>query len=336
MAKKILKFVAFLLTTTLLVIIFGAWCYHLRPLGNLGIDNARSLFNSSKLSNDPDVNKKELEGVRFFFFFKRFLDTLDEHVVRSVCTTDAHDGENDLKMKGDYLKGVFDEVKKMVFEDGNAKEIIDKILEAKDVGEIVGDKLCDKDDARLMLAKAFIYIVLKERHDSNDLGYIVYRELQNKDVNEYVKGHLGKLTKPELEDISVKVATISGQDKMTVPNHLYLEIYMLSKLLPPILARTTKGVEDLEKKRDAELDEMINNQNQALEDLRKSQEENILKAENSNLSEVEINDLKMKYNDELDSCRKMQTEEQRKLRENYAELIKAATTDATDTKKIKL
>jgi len=205
-------------------------------LGKLSKTDAENIFKGSKLRTGKDVT-----GVKFFEYTKKFLSNLDEHAINSACTKDAYEGEDKTK-KGELMKSVLEEANKLLFDTDKYQRMaaLPNLENAinEDAKAITKDQLDDKEKATIALAKAFIYNVLAIHARAAD-----YKNYLEKYHDTHVGEHLKKLGKEEdasTVDVLCLDSALAGGEKegvgkgevMKIHELLYSEIYLTSKLIP--------------------------------------------------------------------------------------------------------
>ncbi|KAL7345800.1 putative exportin [Encephalitozoon intestinalis] len=209
---------------------------------------ANSIFDKSKLRGKFEDSGKVIEGTVFFSFLYKFLTTLDEKVIGDSCIEDVYD-KSILSGKEDYLRNGLEMVTRALFKNRNVEKDLKEILESS-ISDIVapikrhevqyaeeeGKNNGEEDqkyneDVTLMVSKAFVYILLRERLDHS--MYKKYLDKVKDDFNENTKDHLKKI------GISERIYIFEGESNVGMEIYDYIRVVMFatSKLIPDSLTK---------------------------------------------------------------------------------------------------
>lgn len=127
--------------------------------GKLSAETANYLFSLSKLSDCTKPKENEMAiGVIFFKYLQDFIDTLDYPIISDVCQTKNNIGIGNVR-DAYVIEDALGKVRKILFENSNAKEDVEKILEKGWTSE-------KKEMNNMKVEEVFIYNLLGVQYDS--------------------------------------------------------------------------------------------------------------------------------------------------------------------------
>lgn len=201
--------------------------WFLGHIGKLSAKDANKLFNDSKFKNH-EGNRKEVTGVIFFKYLKRFLDRLNDDAINIACSNEKYD-EIDGSRKGVVMKEVLKEVRRLLFDNINVRKDLNVILGMDSFGVPIEVQLQNVKMAKTALAKTFIYSLLKVPYKTNMEG--IGDHLNNVLKSGQVKKHLEKVERGSGCLQLVARNDLNSTSSMQMSKILYMEIYLISELV---------------------------------------------------------------------------------------------------------